>query len=977
MSNHTPPIVPHVLYVAEQHKTWRLAPIERLITKYHTPTTVATAFGTADSRVKPVKGKSGVTLQQHYVWCLPDDAAWQRVQAARAQLQQALDEFAGELRRLGAYARRLEEAGGIKKAPARLSATVIAADDPDSTGTHYFVLDPVPRIHRADLDSHTPMMLRITKDGRPWSTTHQRDHFVCPDDTAWELIQQRQAAAQAAYDDWKKLLSELGTYQQALADKRYAQLASAPAITAPAPEPPVPNWPRIAPPLSYGHHRNASDGGFTHVWRPAPTPRSKDRHETLCGTVMTELPRRVPSRQPGQSGPPLCAKCREKAADLLRAQEVPPVTPTPTPAPARPRLVTTTDPARTDATQALLVQLQVAGYTWQLAKQTPDGRWHHVVSARNQALLRNDQVMMRRERLEALLAPKAPELPAAPQPLTLSQAIAALRSAGYSVRPHGVRYLVAAPGAETIIHTDVDLIEKATIVEQIAGRRATATAPELPAVVEPTPVLTTRLQELARQYLGAMRRSGEALLEASSYITEAHQRAAHGEWKVWLEATGTSEAGAEQLLNIYARAASDDAFADAIKRNFLSRSTAALLARPSTPPEVVEQALQGSAPPTVTQVRQEIAASRPAKPDTYQVLGSPVAPKRPNAPEGWVWRDSGAMRRLVDGLLVGPNKEFATTVAAAEAADQVRRNDAEHIAAVRELIIRAADADSSTQTLLHQEAYGHARQVREAGAYRAMMAEVDRAVEAAGAVHKLNPIPAPQTCGTPPPRTLGPGQPEPAPWPEAPEGWRWNRRGAPAHLIAPDGWRTADYNYPERAIAEAQRRILSMPKPAEMAPLVIGEGRGPVVVPTRPRRPISADVSAQLAYTQQLEFYATKLEQRIAELEQQVTTPRAAAPAPVVEVGPNGRATLPDIPDDSPLAEIYQAVLNISAWAGLHQDAPAEEVRINLKELRALSDAMDAIDGDVDDDHYFQLNHAIGDLSQLLLERVNYQAVAV
>lgn len=59
-------------------------------------------------------------------------------------------------------------------------------------------------------------------------------------------------------------------------------------------------------------------------------------------------------------------------------------------------------------------------------------------------------------------------------------------------------------------------------------------------------------------------------------------------------------------------------------------------------------------------------------------------------------------------------------------------------------------------------------------------------------------------------RTLGPGQPPPEPWPEAPEGWRWNRRGAPAHLIAPGGWRTADYNVPARALAEAEQYMLTL-----------------------------------------------------------------------------------------------------------------------------------------------------------------------
>jgi hypothetical protein len=59
-------------------------------------------------------------------------------------------------------------------------------------------------------------------------------------------------------------------------------------------------------------------------------------------------------------------------------------------------------------------------------------------------------------------------------------------------------------------------------------------------------------------------------------------------------------------------------------------------------------------------------------------------------------------------------------------------------------------------------------------------------------------------------RSLGPGQPAPEPWPEAPDDWRWNRRGAPAHLIAPGGWRTADYNYPDRALAEAQQYMLTL-----------------------------------------------------------------------------------------------------------------------------------------------------------------------
>lgn len=232
MANHTPPIVPHVLYVADQNRPWQLAPIERLATRYHTPTTVAVEFGTIDYTVQPQNGKSGVTKQQHHVWCLPNDAAWERVQACRQDYQQALDRFADELRRLGGYAKRLEERGGPKRAPNPLCPTVIAVDDPDSTDTHYFISNPVPRIQRAEISDHTPKMLHITRDAETWSTTHQRDHVVCPNDDAWRVVQARQRVAQDAADAWKTLLLQLGTYQRALGDGRYATLAQAALVPA-------------------------------------------------------------------------------------------------------------------------------------------------------------------------------------------------------------------------------------------------------------------------------------------------------------------------------------------------------------------------------------------------------------------------------------------------------------------------------------------------------------------------------------------------------------------------------------------------------------------------------------------------------------------------------------------------------------------------------------------------------------------------
>lgn len=44
-------------------------------------------------------------------------------------------------------------------------------------------------------------------------------------------------------------------------------------------------------PLILGHHRGARNvSAPLHIWRPVPKRRSKQRHVTLCGTVMTEAP---------------------------------------------------------------------------------------------------------------------------------------------------------------------------------------------------------------------------------------------------------------------------------------------------------------------------------------------------------------------------------------------------------------------------------------------------------------------------------------------------------------------------------------------------------------------------------------------------------------------------------------------------------------------------------------------------------------
>jgi hypothetical protein len=501
MSQHSAPIVKTILFVADQRHPWKLAELSRLVVTYHTPTTV--------------RLQSGITKHQHQVYCLPDDAAWEKVQAAQANLQAALDELAAGLRTLGSYASRLAAAGGIKTAPNPLSATVISAPDPDTSDEGYWVTGRlVPRIERdLEITSHTPKMLHVARNGKPWSTTHQRDHFVCPDDAAWVATLALIAAANARALDWATLLIELGTYSEALADGRYTKQEE---------EPMQPSM---------------------------PAQRTGVRPASSWGA--------------------------------------------------------------TDIDSALVGKLESAGYHWELAKQTPDGRWHHVISARNTALLRNDQTLLRRERLEALLTP-ATSLTAA----------------------------------------------------------------------QPAGALSTGLQSIARDYIAAREKAGRALLEMASYLALARSVAKHGEWYTFLQATGTSEDQADRLLDIDRKAGENPEYADAVRRNFLSPTTAALLARPSTPAAVVGQVLRQPEPPTKRAVEQQIQAAKP----------NPA-----------------------------PVRDLKMTPAL--------HPDYQHQAVAEQILAKLDQWEDSARPAQLQEAYGHARQINDLTIRDRLFAHIDRAVE--------------------------------------------------------------------------------------------------------------------------------------------------------------------------------------------------------------------------------------------------------
>lgn len=138
--------------------------------------------------------------------------------------------------------------------------------------------------------------------------------------------------------------------------------------------------------------------------------------------------------------------------------------------------------------------------------------------------------------------------------------------------------------------------------------------------------LSSCLHHLAQCYIAARRRTGEAILEAAHYLSEARQVAQHGEWHLFLQTTGTSEDTAERLLHIHHLAMQNAQFADAVRCDWLSETVAALLARPSTPPSVIEEVLSASHPPSTRQVARAIQGTKRAKLRSAAESGSTPVP---------------------------------------------------------------------------------------------------------------------------------------------------------------------------------------------------------------------------------------------------------------------------------------------------------------------------------------------------------------
>lgn len=169
-------------------------------------------------------------------------------------------------------------------------------------------------------------------------------------------------------------------------------------------------------------------------------------------------------------------------------------------------------------------------------------------------------------------------------------------------------------------------------------------AAELPAQAG---ALSEPLQVIARNYIGARHRHGEALLDAARWLSEARTQAKHTEWQIFLQATSTSADVAEGLLNMHTMATRDSRFAEAVRSSWLTQSTAMLLARKSTPEIAIKTVLELDTPATVKKTQQIIREAKGNKTrDVTEFDNAPAPPEprgfgKPAEPQAHeVWRDA-------------------------------------------------------------------------------------------------------------------------------------------------------------------------------------------------------------------------------------------------------------------------------------------------------------------------------------------------
>lgn len=211
-------LVSHVLHIGESHHPWQAPPIERLEVLGDTPDGVRVVPGSMPG-VTARLGQRVVNRPDHLVVCLPDEAAWAEVQAARALRQTTLDALAAALRAAGRYDEWL---AASRNGSNPLTPTIVhVALPPDRYYAPTFFWDgAVPQVVRKRAEAHTPK--RVSSGGVYLAQTHC---YLCADDAAWERIAGVYQAAVSAAAAWHALRARRGTYAEARADGRWSARA--------------------------------------------------------------------------------------------------------------------------------------------------------------------------------------------------------------------------------------------------------------------------------------------------------------------------------------------------------------------------------------------------------------------------------------------------------------------------------------------------------------------------------------------------------------------------------------------------------------------------------------------------------------------------------------------------------------------------------------------------------------------------------
>lgn len=138
--------------------------------------------------------------------------------------------------------------------------------------------------------------------------------------------------------------------------------------------------------------------------------------------------------------------------------------------------------------------------------------------------------------------------------------------------------------------------------------------------------LSQEEKDLARTFFTAWRRTGEFLLEAARWMSEARARVSHGNWALWLKEVKVSEDLSEQLRNVWDRAQLHAQFAEAIRMGKINTTTAYLLAPASVPDLLIDEVIAADEPLTTTELRRRLRGARTPTRTPRQVIDAPAIP---------------------------------------------------------------------------------------------------------------------------------------------------------------------------------------------------------------------------------------------------------------------------------------------------------------------------------------------------------------